>query len=113
MLAQLLVERVVGLALHFRHELREHHHDVVDDVAVTLPEEAGEDGLAHGFFQLVQPMGGRFADLVEERPLIVAVQPREVKVEDARLLDQPELPDGDPHRFHRGVAGIGLDRVEW
>ena len=71
----------------------------------------------HAEFSMVflpeHSMGGRFADLVEERPLIVAVQPREVQVEDARLPDQPELPDGDPHRFHRGVAGIGLDRVEW
>ena len=85
---------------------------MVNGVTVALPEETREDGPAHGLFHLAQPMGGRLSDLVEERSLVVVAQPREVTCKNARLLDQPELPDGDPHRFHRRVAGVGLDRLD-
>ena len=88
-LPPLLFERVVGLAFHLRHELRQHHHDVVNTVA--LPEETREDGPAHGLFPLAQPMGGRLSDLVEERSLVVVAQPREVKCKNARLLSASEF----------------------
>jgi len=72
-------------------ELVEHVDRLIDGVTVALPEEADQGREASRPGDLAEPGRRAFADVVEQGPLVIGVQPGKVDPEDPGGLDRGEL----------------------
>ena len=89
--AELLVELVLGLGVRAGQKLVEHVNHLIDGVAVALPQKADQRRAATCLGEFAQSSDRRLSHLVEQRPLIVAIEPREIDPKHARSFDDPQF----------------------
>ena len=76
--AELFVELVLGLGVRAGQKLVEHVDHLIDGVAVTLPEKADQSRTATWLGEFTQSSDRRLPHLVEQGPLVVGIEPREI-----------------------------------
>ena len=98
--------------MHPGQKLVVHVHQLINRVAIALPQKAHQGGVPPRPRKLAQTVYGRFTHVVEEGALIVVVEPQQINCEDAAGRDRGELVSQRQHRLSRRLALIGLDLLK-
>ncbi len=85
------------LSLSTGDQLIKHIDELIDRIAVTLPQETHQGGIAPRWSCRFEAIHGTFLHRVEQGSLIITIQPRQIHLQDLRRFNRIEFGDKCQH----------------